>query len=112
MRTLRRGAVVEHPPFFDFDPHPRPYLIASGETHPFYGEEYVVMAITTTEHPVAIPIEDGDWVRGGLPRRSYVKPWQPALLKHTTIVDAYGRLKETAVDRATRALGDIIDLTP
>lgn len=107
MTALERGAVVEHPPVFDFDDYPRPYLIVSGDDHPFFGEEYVAMAITTTALEAAIPIDDADWELGELPRQSYIKPWQPILLKHADVEDAYGLLRSAAVDRAALVLAEI-----
>jgi hypothetical protein len=46
MAPINRGAVIEYPALFDFDSYPRPYLIVSGEAHPFHGEEYIGVAIT------------------------------------------------------------------
>ncbi|MFB6228142.1 MAG: hypothetical protein ABEH88_06130 [Halobacteriales archaeon] len=64
MSALERGAVIEYPAIFAFESYPRPYVIASGDTHPFHGEEYVGLAITTTDLDPAVPIEDDAWVRG------------------------------------------------
>jgi len=108
MSAIERGAVVEYPAVFAFESYPRPYLIVSNESHPFHGEEYVGLAITTTEHDAAIPIDDDSWVRGRLPKRSFIKPWQPTLLKHDDIEDAFGLLDTPVVDRASRALAALI----
>ena len=96
--AIERGAVVEYPSLFDFDSYPRPYLILSNESHPFYGKEYIGVAITTTALDQAVPIEDEAWIRGGLPKRSYVKPWQPTTLKRANIIDAFGVLRAEFVD--------------
>jgi hypothetical protein len=108
MSALERGAVVEYPAIFAFESYPRPYLIASGDAHPFHGEEYVGLAITTTDLDPAMPIDDDAWVHGGLPKRSFIKPWQPTLLKHDDIVDAFGLLRPPVVDRATAGLGAVL----
>lgn len=109
MSTLTRGAVVEYPAIFAFESYPRPYLIASGEAHPFHGEEYVGLAITTTDLDPALAINDDAWVHGGLPKRSFIKPWQPTLLKHDDIVDAFGLLQPSIVDRATADLAAVLE---
>lgn len=109
MSVLTRGAVVEYPAIFDFESYSRPYLIASGDTHPFHGEEYIGLAITTSDLDPAMPINDDAWVRGGLPKRSFIKPWQPTLLKHEDIVDAFGLLQTSIVDQATAKLSVVLD---
>jgi len=108
MLPIKRGAVIEYPALFDFDSYPRPYLIVSGLSHPFHGEEYIGIAITTTALESAIPISDDAWVRGGLPKESFLKPWQPTLLKHADITDAFGVLRQTVVDRTAEELASVI----
>lgn len=107
--ALKRGAVVEYPPLFAFDSYPRPYLVVSGAEHPFYGEEYVALAITTTAIDAAMPVPDEAWIRGGLPKRSFVKPWQPTLLKHDDVVDAFGVVTPSFVDRTVSTLEAVIE---
>jgi hypothetical protein len=108
MAPIERGAVIEYPALFDFDSYPRPYLIVSGEAHPFHGEEYIAVAITTTALAPAIPIDDDAWVRGGLPKASFIKPWQPTLLKHADITDAFGILRASVVDQVVADLATIV----
>jgi len=104
MTALSRGAVIEYPSLFDFEAYPQPYLIISSDNHPFHGEEYLGLAITTTRWDAAISIDDDDWVRGELPKASFVKPWQPTLLKHSDVNDAFGVLRPALVDRAVTTL--------
>lgn len=80
----------------------------SGAAHPFHGEEYIGVAITTTDLEPAIPIDDDAWMRGGLPKESFIKPWQPILLKHDDITDAFGVLQPTVVERAASRLASVI----
>lgn len=108
MAALERGAVIEYPALFAFESYPRPYLVISNDAHPFYGEEYIGLAITTTEWSAATPIPDDDWIRGGLPEPSYIKPWQPTLLKHDDIVDAFGLLNPSVVDRVVGELATLV----
>lgn len=104
MSAIERGAVIEYPSVFGFDTYPRPYLIISNDSHPFHGEEYIGLAITTTDHDPALQIDSEAWIRGGLPKRSFVKPWQPTILKDTNVEDAFGLLRAGFVDEATAGL--------
>lgn len=108
--TLRRGAVIEYPALFAFESYPRPYLIVSGDAHPFYGEEYIGLVVTTTDWAAALPVPDDAWVRGGLPEPSFIEPWQPTLLKHDDVIDAFGVVDTAFVDRAVERLGDVAGL--
>lgn len=106
--ALRRGAVVEYPALFAFDSYPRPYLVVSGDAHPFYGEEYVALCVTTTAWEAALPVPFDAWVHGGLPKPGFVKPWQPTLLKHKDVIDALGVVDAAFVDRTVERLGDVV----
>jgi len=108
MSALERGAVIEYPALFGFDSYPRPYVLVSDDSHPFHGEEYVGLAVTTTRLDPAIPIDDDAWVRGGLPRQSFIKPWQPTLLKHDEINDAFGLVRSSLVDRVAAELATLV----
>ncbi|WP_254542954.1 hypothetical protein [Halomarina pelagica] len=100
-----RGEVVWYPALFaDYD---RPFLLVSTDTHPFHEEEHVGLAITTTALDDAIPIVDDDWVIGDLPKRSYVKPWNPVIVKEDTIRSVAGVLRSEQVNRAVAELAAI-----
>ena len=68
----------------------------------------MTVTLTTTPHDDGIPIEDADWVEGGMPRQSYASPWTVASPKHAAIVQRQGRLTEsfvqTVVDELERYL--------
>ena len=51
-----------------------------------------------------IPLDDGDWVEGGMPRQSYASPWTVASPKHAAIVRRQGRLNESFVRTVVDAL--------
>lgn len=76
----------------------RPYVCVSDGSHPFSAEEALYAAVTTTRRAVAIPLEDGDFSSGGLPRQSYVNPWTIVSIRHSDIQREAGRLVEEAVD--------------
>lgn len=105
---IKRGAVIEYPSLFAFESYPRSYLVVSGDALPFYGEEYVGLAITSTAWEAAVPVPEDAWVRGGLPKPSFVKPWQPTLLKHDDVIDAFCVVEPSLVDRAVEALVDVV----
>lgn len=103
-----RGDVVWGPDPFKAGENPRPWLILNNAEHPFADEEYMVVTLTTTPHDEAVPIDESDWVEGGMPRPSYASPWTIASPKHTALVRRQGRLTEpfvrTVVDALARYL--------
>lgn len=52
----------------------RMFAIVSTRTHPFEGEQFVGVTITTTDHMVAHPLQDAYWTHGGTPKQSYLLP--------------------------------------
>lgn len=100
--SRKRGEVVWQPAVFA-DYH-RPFLVISTDDHPYHGEEFIALSITTSESSTAIPIEDGDWKLGELPDPSYVKPWNPLVLKEERVGPTAGALSRSAVDTAVDAL--------
>lgn len=102
--SYRRGDVVWGPDPFKSGENPRPWLVLNNDTHPFVDEEYLTVTLTTTPHEAGIPIENSDWVEGGIPRRSYASPWAVASPKHAAIVRRQGRLDEPFVRTVVDAL--------
>ena len=82
--------------FADYDY--RPYVCISDNTHPFSDEEALYAAVTTTRRAVAIPLTDGDFTTGGLPRESYVNPWTIATIRHADIQHEEGRLVDATIE--------------
>lgn len=99
----RRGDVVLGPDFIG-PGEKRPYVVVSGETHPFSGTESIVVAVTTTERDVAVPLEEDSFTRGGLPKESYASPWVLTTLKHVDIDRKSGVLSPGIVERITREI--------
>lgn len=102
--TYQRGDVVWGPDPFKKGENPRPWLILNNGTHPFGEEEYMTVTLTTTPLEEGIPLDDADWVEGGMPRQSYVSPWTVASPKHAAIVRRQGRLDESFVQTVVEAL--------
>lgn len=62
---------------------PRPWLVVSDETHPFYGDQYIAVTLTTKSwHDHTITLTDDNWEHGGMPRESAVVPWGIASPDH------------------------------
>lgn len=105
--TFDRGHVVWHEALFRNSG--RPWLVMSDNRHPFYGREYLVAGITTTEREDAIELANNSWDVGGLPRDSYVSPWFLTTIKHADIERGIGSLSnetiETVVSRVGQYLG-------
>ena len=100
--TAERGAVVKGPDLFadnDF----RPYVRISDDTHPFADEEAVYVAATTTRRSAAIPLTEGEFADGGLPRETYVNPWTVVTIRHADIRGKEGRLTEEATETIASA---------
>lgn len=92
-----RGHVVWHDGRFRGSD--RPWLVASDDAHPFHGEEYLVLGITTTERNDAIELRADDWIVGGLPEQSYVSPWFVTTIKHASINRGVGELDPSLLDK-------------
>ena len=101
LAPYERGDVVWHPaPFRDGG---RPYVILSDDDHPFYGEEYVAIGVTTTERKRAVALTPETWDEGGSPKPSWASPWYILTVKHATISDRLGFITpETTNEIATK----------
>lgn len=103
-----RGSIVVAVDPFGRTPR-RPYVIASTEGHPFHGEQFVALGITTTAFPAAIDIDDA-YATGSLSRRSYIAPWAVVSLRDSTIDRAVARLESDRVDTAVDRLFDYLTI--
>lgn len=57
MQPERGDVVRSHDPFKLGTDRQRPWLIVSNETHPFDGEQYLAVAISTKQYEQSIPLE-------------------------------------------------------
>ncbi|AGB38706.1 mRNA interferase PemK [Natronococcus occultus] len=76
----------------------RPFVLISTEAHPFYGEEYTAIPLTTTSRSAAFELTETRFREGGLPRRSYALPWNIATLKHEGVSTHAGTLTQEATE--------------
>ena len=90
-----QGAVVWGPGLVRDE---RPWVIVNNRRHPFEDEECLV-AVTTTERERAVPLNDGDFSEGGVPRKSYVSPWFVTTRKKTTMNERQGLLTDETFER-------------
>lgn len=105
MAPYKRGDVVWHPaPFRDGG---RPNVILSDD-HPFYGEEYVVVGVTTTERERAVALTPATWADGGAPKPSWASPWYVLTVKDATITDRLGQLTSETTEEIATAVARLI----
>jgi hypothetical protein len=79
----------------------------STDAHPFHGDEYIGLSVTTTPMNEAIPIGSDDWAIGELPERSYVKPWNPVVVNDDGIRSVAGAIDPELLSRAVAELATI-----
>ena len=109
MKAYSRGDVLWHSaPFREGG---RPYVVLSDEHHPFYGEEYLVAGVTTTERDGAIELTPNMWAEGGAPKRSWASPWYILTLKHETVTDRLGRITTETTNQIAQELMRLVGLS-
>lgn len=86
----------------------RPWLIISNhEGKPFYGEQYIVLTLTTRSWlDGLIEIPEKAWLRGGIPRPCRIVPGGVQSLAQSDIDHWQGRLSADLADHAREALID------
>ncbi|MCH7661490.1 MAG: hypothetical protein IH933_13215 [Euryarchaeota archaeon] len=107
-----RGDVVKGPNPFSSDPV-RPYVALSNDTHPFFRNETVYAAVTSTPRSEAIPITGENFESGGLPvDPSYASPWTILTFKHGDILEQEGVLSEETIRRIAGNAARYVDPDP
>ncbi|SDR39752.1 growth inhibitor [Natronobacterium texcoconense] len=100
-----RGDVVEVGDPFDEEKPSRPFVICNTEEHPFDGEQYVAVTLTTrTWYDETISVTEDDFIDGELPKRSFLVPWGVVSLNHDEILEWFGRIEDARVDEAVDRL--------
>lgn len=69
----------------------------------------MTVTLTTTPHDGTVPIDEGDWIEGGMPRQSYASPWSIASPKHAAIIRRQGRLEESFVRTVVEEMQTYLD---
>lgn len=105
MTTDERGDVVEASDPFNEDTSSRPFLIVNTDDHPFHGEQYVAVTLTTrTWYDETIPLREDDFEEGGVPEESFIVPWGVVSPAHDDLTDWFGRITRDRVDDAVERL--------
>lgn len=53
----------------------RPFLVVSNDTRPYYGDDYTLAVMTTTEFEKAVRLNAGNVIEGNVNKYpSYIKP--------------------------------------
>lgn len=103
-RQYQRGSVVWAQDPFRTGASPRPWLVVSDDTHPFAGQEYLCVLLTTTQRSAAIELTQGDWASGYPGQDSYCNPWVGMTLKSGAIQNKQGALQSGVVDTVATEL--------
>lgn len=104
--TYERGIVVVASDPYGHTPR-RPYLVISGAEHPFVGEQYIALGITTNEYPESLPLADA-FEAGSLSRESFVSPWAVVSLLDVDIDRAVARLSAEFVETAVETMTEYV----
>lgn len=79
----------------------------SDETHPFAGEQYVAVGISTKEYDESVPLA-GAFAEGSLDRESFVAPWAVVSLREANIERAVARVDESVTERTARRVAAFV----
>lgn len=64
----------------------RPFLVVSNDTRPYYGDDYTLAVMTTTEFEKAVRLNAGNVIEGNVNKYpSYIKPWSLHEFEHREI---------------------------
>lgn len=104
--ALRRGhTVLASDPFNNGDDRTRPWVVVNNERHPFDGEQYVVMALTTrTWYDERIPVGPDDFTHRQAPEDCSIVPPAVASLAPDLVTDYICRIRDDPLDRAVEML--------
>lgn len=102
---LERGHVVVAGDTFTERDRRRPYVVASDESHPFHGEQYVGLGLTTrTWYDDRVSRDTGDFVTGEPPRDSSIVPHAVVSLDPDRMYGYVGRIRPAPSNRAVERL--------
>lgn len=104
MQYERRDVVYGADPFKGADAA-RPWLVVNTDEHPFHGEQYIALTLTTkTWYDQRIALDESDWVKDSAPEESSIVPWSVTSLDHDDLDFWQGRLRSSVVDEAIGSL--------
>lgn len=105
MTAYERGDVVEASDPFSGTNAARPFLVVNTDAHPFHGEQYVAVTLTTrTWYDDTLPLPDDAFVEGGVPEESSIVPWGVSSPGHADVTDRFGCVATSTVDETVEQL--------
>ncbi|MFB6283849.1 MAG: hypothetical protein ABEK59_07950 [Halobacteria archaeon] len=107
-KSYQRGDAVWYPAPFKNPPKKRLFLILSDSIHPFHGDEYSVVGMTTTNHSKAVEVTQNDWLSGFPGDKGYASPWYIFTIKHSKIDSPQGSLTNSKTTEIANEVAQII----
>lgn len=106
--ALKRGHVVLAPDLFKADDDAtRPWVVINTEEHPFDGEQYIVMGLTTKAwYEARLPLDTKDYRHRQAPRDSSIVPHAIASLPPALMTEYVCLIRDGPLDRAVEVLVD------
>lgn len=86
------------------DPNDSPYLVINNPSHPFHGQDYIVLRLTTRPWDIGYHITEEDWEFGYPGDDSYVRTWNPMVFDSIWISRKQGQLKKPVVDEIVQLM--------
>jgi len=97
--SYQSGDVVWAPDPFRDSGNPRLWLVLVSDGVPYSGEDYICVALTTSDLPANLEVGDA-WITGQHPgKTSYCSPWVLATIKHDDIANPQGQVTAAFTDR-------------
>jgi mRNA-degrading endonuclease toxin of MazEF toxin-antitoxin module len=91
----------------------RPFLVVSNDTRPYYGEDYTLAVITSTEFEKAVRLDADDVTEGSLNRSpSYIKPWSLHEFKHGEVHRRVAQVSDDVLRRVADAAHGLMHPDP
>lgn len=99
MNPVRGDVVRSSDPFKTGTDVQRPWLIVNTQEHPFADEQFIAVAISTSQYDQSIRITEDAWEIGGVPEDSFLSPWSIHSPRIEDLIAWQGRLTEDFLDR-------------
>jgi mRNA-degrading endonuclease toxin of MazEF toxin-antitoxin module len=104
MKPERGDVVRSVDPFKLGTDRQRPWLVVNNSSHPFADEQHVAVAVSTKEYDGSLPLREGIWEVGGVPRESFVSPWAIHSPRSEDLVAWQGRVTDRFADRVVDSI--------
>lgn len=109
--TIQQGSVLwAADPFKQATDTERPLVVLSNDDHPFAGEQWIAVALSTTPRSRAIELTEEAWTDGTLPQRSYAYPWAVVSPRIEHIEFVVGAVRSSFVAELTSEVTEYIEV--